>query len=73
MNDAKYPYEHYDNILGENMLQDNAETESNGRLEQITLQNFIEILKGFNEILMKDQEQQNQINDYILQSLIDMQ
>ena len=36
INDAQNPYEHYEYVLGENMQEKNAKTESNGRREKIT-------------------------------------
>ena len=54
------------------MQEENTKTKSNGRTEQIT-QNLVETMISFNEILMRVQEEQNQINNSIFQSLIDMQ
>ena len=66
MNDAHDPYEHDEYVLGENMQEENVETKSNGRREKITPQILVEIMVSFNEILIKAQEEQNQINVIIL-------
>ena len=66
MNDAHDPYEHDEYVLGYNIKYENYEIESNGRREQITPQNLVETMISFNERLMKDQEEHNQMNDAIL-------
>ena len=73
MNDAQDPYEHDEDILGENMQEGNVETESNGRREHTTFHNLVETMRSFNERLIKVEEKQNQINATILQSLTNIQ
>ena len=73
MNDSHNPYEHDEDVLGENMQEGYAKTKSNGRREEITPKNLIETMKSFSERLIKDQEEHNHINVSIFQSLIDIQ
>ena len=44
MNDGKAPYEHVEDVFGENMQEENVEIESNGRREQITPHNLVETM-----------------------------
>lgn len=55
------------------MQGDSTTDKCNGRREQVTPLNFIETMRSFNERLMKSQEDQNQINATIFDSLIDIQ
>ena len=71
-NDAHDSYEYEEDIIGENMQEENKRTRSNGRREQITIENLMETMQSFIERLAKVQEEQNRINIAIFQSLIDM-
>ena len=83
MNDAQDPYEHKEDAMGENVWVGNAETESNGRRFQDTPPNFAATMRSLrvemqsyradNERLVKAQEEQNQLNAAMLQSLTDIQ
>ena len=73
MNDSHNPYEHDEDVLGENMQEGDAKTKYNGRREEITTKNLIETMKSFNERLIKDQEEHNHINFSILESLTNIQ
>ena len=55
------------------MQEVNAKTDSNGRREKISPRNLVETMISFNEILMKDQGENNQINVFIFHSLVDME
>ena len=67
--DAQNPYEHEEDVMGENICVGNAETESNGRRFQDTPPDFAATMRSLrvemqsykedNEILVKDQEEQN--------------
>ena len=69
MYDAQNPYEHEEDVMGENIRVGNDETESNGRIFQDTPPYFaatmrslrveMQIYKEDNEILVKAQEEQN--------------
>lgn len=50
-------------------MEGDAEAESNGRREKVTPQTLTETMHSFNERLIKSQEEQNQINIDILQSI----
>ena len=79
MNDAQYPYEFEEDAMGENVRVENDETESNGRRIQDTPPDFAATIRSlrvdlqscreYNERMLKAQEDQNQINAAILQSL----
>ena len=64
-NDSQDPYEH--------IKEGNAETKSNGRRKQITPPYLVETMEISNEIFIKVEEENNQINASILQSLKDIQ
>lgn len=64
-NDAQNPYDPIQEV--------SVETESNGMREKVTSPNMVEIMRSFNERLIKAQEEQHQINVAILQSLTDIQ
>ena len=82
MNDAQEPYEHEEDVMGENIHVGNVEIESNGRRFQDTPPDFAAIMRSLrvdlqicredNERMLKAQEDQNQINAAILQSLKDI-
>ena len=57
INDSQYPYEHDEDVLGHNIQNENAETESNVRREKTTHKNLVETIISFNVILMKAQEE----------------
>ena len=69
MNDAQDPYEHEEDVMGENIHVGNAETKSNGRIFQETPLDFIATMRSLrvemqsyredNERLVKAQEEQN--------------
>ena len=79
MNDAQDPYEHKEDSMGENVQVGNDETESNGRRFQETPPNFVATMRSLrvemksyradNERLVKAQEEHNQLNVVMLQSL----
>ena len=46
MNDAQDPYEHEEDVMGENICVGNAETESNGRRFQETPQDFAATMRS---------------------------
>ena len=83
MNNAQDPYEHEEDVMGENIWVGNVETESNGRRFQDTPSEFAATMRSLrvemqsymadNEILVKVQEEQNQLNASMLQSLTDIQ
>ena len=83
MNDAQDPYEHEEDVMGENINVGNVETESNGRILQETPLDFaatmrslrveMQSYRGDNERLVKAQEEQNQLNAAMLQSLTEIQ
>ena len=82
MKDVHDLYEHEEDVMGENICVGNTKTESNGRIFQDTTPDFaatMRILRAEmqsyredNERLVKDQEEQNQLNASILQILIDI-
>ena len=49
INDAQYPYEHDEYVLGHNMQNKNAYTESNVRREKTTHKNLVETIISFND------------------------
>ena len=67
--DAKNPYDHEEDVMGENIWFGNAETESNGRICQDTPLYFVATMRILrvemqsyredNERLVKAQEEQN--------------
>ena len=83
MNDAQDPYEFEENAMGENVRVGNDETESNGRRFQDTPPDFAATMRSLrvdlqscredNERMLKAQEDQNQRNAAILQSLTEIQ
>ena len=83
MNDAQDPYEHEEATMGENVRVGNAETKSNGRRFQEIPLDFVATMRILrvdmqsyredNEILVKAQEDKNQLNAAMLQILIDIQ
>ena len=83
MNDAHDPYENGEDAMGENVWVGNAETDSNGRRFQDTPPDFaatmrslrveMKIHKEYNARLVKELEEQNQLNATMLQSLTDIQ
>ena len=83
MNDAQDPYEHKEDVMGESICVGKAETESNGRKFQDTPPYFATTIRSLrvemqsyradNERLVKAQEEQNQLNAAMLQSLTDIQ
>ena len=82
MNDSRDPYELEADAMGENIRVGNVETESNGRRYQETPPNFLATMRSLwvemqiyredNERLVKAQEEQNQLNAAMLQSLTDI-
>ena len=46
MNDAQDPYEHEEDVMGENIRNGNAETESNGRRFQDTPPDFVATMRS---------------------------
>ena len=74
--DAQNPNEYEEDAMGGNVQVGNAETESNGRRLQETPPNFattmrslmakMQSYKADNESLVKDQEEQNQLNESML-------
>ena len=83
MNDAQDTYEHEEDVMGENIRVGNSEIESNGRIFQDTPPNFVATMRILRvemqcyrvdkEIMVKAQEDQNQLNASMLQILIDIQ
>ena len=83
MNDAHDPYEPKTNAMGENIQLENAETESNGRINQETPPDIAATMRSLrvefescredNERMIKAHEEQNQLNASMLQSLTDIQ
>lgn len=73
MNEAQHPYEHEEDVLGQNEQVGNDKTKSNGIREEITPPSLIETIRSFHERLIKDQEEKTQINASIFQSLIYVQ
>ena len=81
--DAQNPYEHEEDTMGGNVWVGNDETESNGRRFQDTPPDFVATMRSlkvemqshraYNERLVKAQEEQNQLNAAMLQSLTDIQ
>ena len=81
--DVQNPNEHEQDAMGVNFQVGNYETESNGRRLQETPAYFaatmrilmveMQSYKVDNEILVKGQEEQNQLNAAMLQSLKDIQ
>ena len=82
MNDAQNPNEYEEDAMGENVWVGNAETDSNGRMFQETPPDFAATMRSLrvemqsyrkdNERLGKAQEEQNQLNAAMLQSLTDI-
>ena len=82
MNDAQDPYEFEEDAMGENVRVGNYETKSNKRRFQDTPPDFAATVRSLrvelkscredNEMMLKAQEDQNQINAAILQSLTDI-
>ena len=82
MNDTQDPYEHDENVMGENIRVGNAEIVSNGRIFQYTHPYFAATMRSLrvemqsyradNERLAKAQEEHNQLNAAMLQSLTDI-
>ena len=72
MNDAQDLYEHEEDVMGEKIRVGNVETKSNRRIFQETPPDFaatmrslrveMQIYRADNEILVKDQEDKNQLN-----------
>ena len=83
MTDAQDPYEHEEYAMGENIQVRNAEIESNGRRYQETLPDIVATMRSlrvemqsyreYNQIMIKAQEEKNQLNAPMLQSLTDIQ
>ena len=81
--DVQNPNEYEQDAMGVNVQVGNYETESNGRILQETPAYFaatmrilmaeMQSYKADNEILVKGQEEQNQLNVAMLQSLADIQ
>ena len=69
MYDAKNPYDHEEDAMGENVRVANADTESNGRRFQDTPPDIAITMR----ILVKYHEEQHKLNASMLQSLIDIQ
>lgn len=53
-------------------MEEDVESQSDGRREQVNPQTLEESMCNFNDMLVKVQEEHNQINITILQSIIDM-
>ena len=80
--DAQDPNEYEEYVMGEKIQVGNAETESNGRIFQDTPPDFAATMRSIrvemqsyradNERLVKAQEEQNQLNVAMLQSLTDI-
>ena len=66
--DARDPYEHEPNAMGENVCNRNDDIESNGRRFQETPSNVAATMRS----LIKAQEEQHQLNVAMLQSLTDI-
>ena len=76
MNYAHDPYEHKEDAMGENIQVGNAKTKSNGRRYKGTRQDFtttmrilrveMQSYRDDNERMIKDQEEQNQLNAAML-------
>ena len=76
MNDVQDPYNHEEDVMGENIHVGNAETESNERRFQDTPSYFVASIRILrvemqsyrvdNERLVEDQEEQNQLNASML-------
>ena len=83
MNDAHDPYELKAYAMGENIWVGNTKTESNGRRYQETPLDITTTMRSLrvelqsygedNERMIKDQEEQNQLNAAMLQSLTNIQ
>ena len=81
--DVQNSNEHEQDAMGVNVQVGNYETEANGRRLQENLAYFaatmrilmveMQSYKADNEILVKGQEEQNQLNVAMLQSLADIQ
>ena len=82
MNDAQDPYEFEEDAMGENVRVGNDETRSNGRIFQDNPPDIAATMRSLrvelqscredNERMLKAQEDQNQINATIMQSLTDI-
>ena len=83
MDDAQGSYDHEDEIKGLHISPGNAEIESNGHISRVEyvklaktmkrLQREVKIYKEENERLIRAQEEKNQINTQLLQSLNNLQ
>ena len=83
MDDAQDTYEFEEDAMGENVRVGNAETESNGRRFQDTPQDIAATMRILrvelkscrenNNRIIKAQEEQNQLNAAMLQSLTHVQ
>ena len=81
--DVHNPNEYEEDAMGENVQVGNAETNFNGRRLQETSPDFAATMRSLmaemqsykvdNEILVKAQEEQNQLNVAMLQNLTDIQ
>ena len=81
--DAQNPNEYEEDVMGGKICVGNDETESNGRRFQDTPLDFATTMRSLrvemqsyredNERLVKAQEDQNQLNATMLQSLTDIQ
>ena len=77
---AQNPNEYKEDVMGENICMENAETNSNGKIFQDTPPNFAATMRSLrvemqsyredNERLVKAEEEKNQLNAAMLQSLI---
>ena len=67
--DARDSYERVEDAMGENVRNRNDDIESNGRRFQETPSDVAATMRS----LIKAQEEQHQLNDAMLQSLIDLQ
>ena len=67
--DARYSYERVEDSMGENLCNGNDDIESNGRIFQGTPFKVVTTMKS----LVKAQEEKNQLNAAILQSLKELQ
>ena len=79
MDDAHDPYEDETDARGENIQIENAKTKSNGRRNQMTPLDIVETMRSLSvelhsskeddERLLRDKEEQNQLNATMLQIL----
>ena len=79
MDEGEFPYNHGEDAKGQDMSVGNAETKTNGHRENVNPREFVETMRSLrmevqsyredNERLLKAQEQQNELNTQLVQSL----